>query len=331
MTSSTSNIRLGEFELIHKLFAPLSRELPGAFELADDVAVLPVPEGHELVLKTDAVVEGVHFHTSDPPETIAKKALRVNISDFAAKGASPRVYLLALALPNSLDMAWLEDFARGLAEDQEEFGVILAGGDTVGTPGALTIAVMMSGFVPRGSVIRRNGAAPGDIVYVTGTLGDAGGGLELLKTESLKRTDWEAELIARFRVPHPRLAFGQGLRGLASASLDVSDGLIADLGHIADVSHVRIEIFAERIPVSQALRQLCGEGLPAVVRAATAGDDYEIAFTASPRHRVAIHETATRTNTCVAEIGRVAVGEGAVLLDAHGDEISLARRGYTHF
>jgi len=331
MTNSTSNANLGEFELIRTLFAPLSLALPGAFGLTDDVAVLPVPEGHELVLKTDAVVEGVHFHKSDPPETISKKALRVNISDFAAKGASPHAYLLALALPQWPDFAWLEAFARGLGQDQEEFGVALAGGDTVSTPGALTIAIMMTGSVPQGKVIRRNGAAPGDIVFVTGTVGDAGGGLELLKTASLEHADWEIELIARYRLPRPRLAFGQALRELAGASLDVSDGLVADLGHMAKASQVRIEVLAGRVPLSAELRKFYGAEASATMRAATAGDDYEIAFTASPDRRSAIEDAASRTHTRVTEIGRVAAGEGVALLDALGKEIFLARKGYAHF
>ena len=331
MTSSSSNSRLGEFELIHALFAPLARALPGALGLNDDVAVLSVPAGDEIVLKSDAVVEGVHFHTSDPPELIAKKALRVNISDFAAKGVRPQAYLLVLALPQWPDMAWLERFAAGLNEDQVEFGVVLAGGDTVGTPGALTIAVMMTGFVPHGALIRREGAAPGDVVYVTGTIGDAGGGLALLKAEAANRAGWETTLISRYHLPRPRLAFGHMLRGFASASLDVSDGLVADLSHIAGASRVRIEIVAGRVPLSPELQMFYGEDNSAVIRAASAGDDYEIAFTAAPIHRNSVEKIAARTNTRVTEIGRVVPGEGAALVDAEGNEIAIARKGYTHF
>lgn len=331
MTNSTSNVRPGEFELIRTLFAPLSRALPGAFGLTDDVAVLSPPEGHEIVLKTDAVIEGVHFHKSDPPETIAKKALRVNISDFAAKGAQPHAYLLAFALPKWPDIAWLERFARGLDEDQAAFNVTLAGGDTVGTRGPLTIAVMMTGFVPQGRLIRRNGAAPGDVVYVTGTIGDAGCGLELLADQTATGADWETNLISRYHVPQPRLAFGQALRGFANASLDVSDGLMADLGHIAEESNVGIQINVGLVPLSVALRQFRGEGVSAVMQAATAGDDYEIAFTASPAKRDAIEAAAARTDTMVTEIGRVVAGEGAVLLSGDGGEIPLGRKGYTHF
>lgn len=331
MTNSTSSVRPGEFELIRTLFAPLSRALPGAFGLADDVAIVSPPDGHEIVLKTDAVIEGVHFHKSDPAETIAKKALRVNISDFAAKGAAPHAYLLALGLPDWPDISWLEWFVQGLAEDQAEFNVDLAGGDTNRTPGPLTIAVTMTGFVPRGTLIRRSGAAVGDVVYVTGSIGDAGGGLELLHAPATGPSGRNAELVSRYQVPRPRLAFGQMLRGIASASLDVSDGLIADLGHIAEVSKVRIEIDAGRVPLSAALREFRGNDLSAVANAATAGDDYEIAFTAPLAQRNAISMAAKQSNTQVTEVGRVMAGEGAVLLDAKGREIPLSRLGHTHF
>jgi thiamine-monophosphate kinase len=239
--------------------------------------------------------------------------------------------LLALALPEWPDLPWLERFARGLGEDQAAFNVTLAGGDTDRTPGPLTIAVLMTGFVPRGALIRRNGAAPGDIVYVTGTIGDAGCGLELLSMQATTGSDWETNLISRYHLPQPRLAFGQALRGIASASLDVSDGLIADLGHIAEISNVRLEIDAGRVPLSAALRRFRGEGVSAVTQAATAGDDYEIAFTAPPARRAAVEKAAARTGTMATEIGRVVAGEGTVLLDARGGEIPLARKGYTHF
>jgi thiamine-monophosphate kinase len=330
MASSISS-RPGEFELIREVFAPLSLGLPGAVGLTDDVALISPPPGCEVVLNTDAIVEGVHFRKSDPPESIAKKALRVNISDFAAKGASPHAYLLALALPEWPDRDWLERFAGGLAEDQREFAVTLAGGDTVRSPGGLYITVTLAGFVPQGVTIRRHNAAPGDIIFVTGTIGDAGMGLELLKNEAKQRSDDCAELVSRYRVPRPPLAFGQALRGIASASLDVSDGLIADLGHIAEVSHVRMEIDADRVPLSPQLRRMSG-GSPAVVaRAATAGDDYEIAFTVPASKRGAVEMAASQTNTSVTEIGRVLSGRGAALTDAQGNEIPLAHRGYSHF
>ena len=327
MTNSSS--RPGEFELIARLFAPLA-SAPGAFGLTDDVAVFTPPPGQELVLKTDAIVETVHFRPADPAGTVAKKALRVNLSDLAAKGANPVGYLLTLNLPNATSMEWLEAFARGLGEDQKQFGISLFGGDTTATPGPLSISVAMFGFAP--SVTRRNGAKAGDLVFVSGTIGDAGAGLAVLKGEghALSAATRE-ELAGRYHLPRPRLALGQSLRGIASASLDVSDGLIADLGHIAEVSGVRVAIEAARIPLSHALEALWGRSGEAIARAATCGDDYEIAFTAPPERRDAILAAAKASATRITEIGRVEAGEGAVLRDASGNEIAIKRPGFTHF
>jgi len=254
MTSSNSDPppRLGEFALIAKLFAPLAKSA-GAFGLLDDVATLLVPQGRELVAKVDAIVEGVHFFRDDPAALVAKKALRVNLSDLAAKGASPIGYLLSLSVAPWCDDDWLTRFAAGLAEDQAKFAISLLGGDTTGTPGALTVSITALGAIEAGRTIRRAGAKAGDLVFVSGTIGDAGAGLALLKREAGPLSPSEREtLIGRYRVHEPRLALGQRLIGMASASLDVSDGLIADLGHIAEVSRVRVSIDAPRIPLSAA-------------------------------------------------------------------------------
>jgi thiamine-monophosphate kinase len=330
MTSSSSDI--GEFELIARFFAPLARSAPGAFGLTDDAAVIAPPAGEELVVTTDALVEGVHFLRDDPPDTIAKKSLRMNLSDLAAKGAAPMAYLLALSLPDWTDRTWLEAFARGLAEDQHAFGVSLIGGDTTRTPGPLTLAITALGSVPRGTMIRRSGAKAGDLVFVSGTIGDAGGGLAMLKGEGGSISDVHRNtLIARYREPSPRVSLGLALRGIASAALDVSDGLLADLGHIADTSTVRIAIGAARIPLSPALRALWGDGAEACVRAASAGDDYEIAFTAREGDKRAVVRAAAEAGVPVAEIGRVLAGEGIELCDAAGREIAVPRKGYVHF
>jgi len=305
--------RRGEFEIIARYFAPLAKS-PGAFGLTDDAAVIAPPRGHELVVTTDALVAGVHFLPDDPPDTVGRKALRVNLSDLAAKGAVPMGYLLALSLPRNVRDGWLKAFARGLGRDQKTFGVSLLGGDTTATPGPLTIAITAIGSAPKGSLIRRRGARPGDLVFVSGTIGDAGIGLAMaMRKRTAPRT-----LIARYRLPRPRLALGLALRGIATSALDVSDGLVADLGHIADVSRVRIAIDAARIPTAHE-----------PVFAATAGDDYEIAFTA--RDRDAVHRAARGARTRVTEIGRVARGDGVALLDTAGRPIRLGRKGYTHF
>jgi thiamine-monophosphate kinase len=331
MTSSSSD-RPGEFELIAQLFAPLSKSAPGAFGLTDDAAVIAPGAGEELVVTTDALVEGVHFLRGDPPETIAKKSLRVNLSDLAAKGARPEAYLLALALPDWPDRAWLESFARGLGEDQARFGVSLIGGDTTRTPGSLTIAITALGTIPRGAMTRRAGAKPGDLVFVSGTIGDAGLGLRLAEAgEPRAFLADETALIDRYRLPTPRVELGQGLRGLASAALDVSDGLIADLGHISETSKVRIEIDAARIPLSQPLRDLAGDNMEVRRAAAISGDDYEIAFTASPAAHAAILAIARKMRVQVSEIGRVVAGEGVALLNTDGREIEVRDKGFVHF
>jgi thiamine-monophosphate kinase len=331
MTSSSSD-RPGEFELIRELFAPLSKSAPGAFGLTDDAALISVSSDEELVVTVDALIEGVHFLPDDPPHTIAKKSLRVNLSDLAAKGAEPKAYLLALALPERPDRQWLRAFARGLAEDQKEFRVSLIGGDTTRTPGPLTIAITAFGAVPCGTMIRRKGAKSGDLVFVSGTIGDAGMGLDFAEVDTSRDLTIEAEaLIERYRCPTPRVRLGLALRGLASAALDVSDGLIADLDHIAEVSAVRIEVDADRIPISRALMDIGGDSVELRTDAATSGDDYEIAFTAPPAKRDEILSVARKTKTQVTEIGRVMKGAGAVLLNEDGHEIPLAKKGFTHF
>ncbi|HEX3811057.1 MAG TPA: thiamine-phosphate kinase [Rhizomicrobium sp.] len=331
MTSPSSN-SLGEFALIAELFAPLSKAAPGAFNLTDDAAAFTPPPGHDLILTADGLVEGVHFLSDDPPDAIAKKALRVNLSDLAAKGAVPVGYLLTLAVPLRCDVVWLREFAKGLGEDQAQFAIALFGGDTTRTPGPLTISIQAFGLVPTGKMIRRAGAQPGDLVFVTGTIGDSGGGLALLRGETAKLSDEDRNtLIARYRVPQPRVTFGPSLMGLASASIDVSDGLLADLGHIADVSGVHIAVDAANIPRSAALRSLWGETNDAIARAASAGDDYEIAFTAPAAARDTIMAAAMKAGVPVTAIGAVEAGQGVTLLDSAGHEIAVARSGYTHF
>ena len=330
MTSSISRTRKrpGEFALIAELFAPLARA-KGALGLMDDAALLEPPRGHDLVVTTDAIVEGVHFRKSDPPDAIAAKALRVNLSDLAAKGAEPVGYLMALSLPDRVGLAWLKAFARGLARDQKRFGISLLGGDTTRTPGPLSIAITAIGMVPRGGLIRRGGARPGDLVFVSGTIGDAGGGLECLK----KRRSGKAArtLAARYRLPEPRLALGRRLVGIASATIDVSDGLVADLGHIAETSQVRIAVDASRIPLSRAFLASWGDSDAAVIRAATAGDDYEIAFTCARADADRIRKIARVAGVAVTECGVVIRGKGVVLVDSKGRPHVLSRAGYTHF
>jgi thiamine-monophosphate kinase len=318
--------------MIAELFAPLAAKAPGAFGLTDDAAVLTVAPNEELVVTVDALVEGVHFLRDDPPGTIAKKALRVNLSDLAAKGASPRGYLLSISLPDWIGDEWLTAFAAGLREDQEKYGIDLLGGDTTATPGPLTLSITALGTVAKARMIRRSGAKPGDIVFVSGTIGDAGGGLALLRSDDATIAAQAREsLIARYRLPSPRLSLGRSLVGLASAALDISDGLIADLGHIARTSRVRLVVEASRIPLSPALVSLWGKDADAALRAATSGDDYELAFTAPKTARSRIEKAAEQAGVTVQEIGWVEEGNGVVLLDEKGVSIPITRPGFTHF
>jgi len=307
------------------LFAPLATS-KGALGLKDDVALLHSRAADDLVLTTDTVVEGVDFFARDPADMVAKKALRVNLSDLAAKGAEPIGYLLTLILPERTDLRWLRRFTRGLRADQRRYGVALLGGDLSATRGPLCVSIAAIGTVTKGKTILRSGAKPGDIVFVTGTIGDSGGGLAALRAK--KRA---AALIKRYRLPEPRVMFGRELRGIANAAIDVSDGLLADLGHIADVSGVHVAIEAKRIPISTALRKLWGTGEAAIVRAATSGDDYEIAFTASPKNRARVLAGAKRSKTRVSEIGVVQRGTGLSLIGSHGRPIGVKMQGWQHF
>jgi thiamine-monophosphate kinase len=306
-----------EFDLIARYFAPLATA-PEAFGLKDDAAIIRTRPGFDLVVTTDQIAAGTDFFADDPPDTVAKKALRVNLSDLAAKGARPEYYLLNLALPRPAREDWLADFARGLVEDQRQFGFSLLGGDTSATEGPLSISVTAMGFVPEGRMVKRSGAKVGDAVYVTGTIGDSGGGLALLKGDAGRLDEADrAYLVNRYRVPHPPVTFGAGLYDIAHAGVDVSDGLIADLGHFALASGVGIVVEGERVPLSPALKALWGAAT--LARAVAAGDDYQIAFAAPPGLRGPF--------TC---IGQVRAGEG-VSLSVNGEVVVIPQPGYRHF
>lgn len=321
---------MDEFEVISKIFAPLAGG--GAFDLKDDAAVIPARPGFDLVVTTDAVAEGTDFFAFDPAASVAQKALRVNLSDLAAKGATPCYYLLNLALPASITMEWLSAFASGLVADQASFGISLLGGDTARTEGPLSISVTAFGLVPEGRMIRRAGARTGDDVYVTGTIGDSGGGLAIFRRETHALDEAQRDaLIARYRVPQPPIAFGANYLGnFAAAAIDVSDGLIADLGHLARSSGVQLRIDADSIPRSDALRAFWGDDDDAVIRAATAGDDYQIAFTAAPSARETVSNAANECSIPVTRIGSVGPGEG-VQLQRQGRILPVSRPGYRHF
>ena len=326
--------RSGEDSLISRYFRPLATD-PGAFNLGDDAAVLKAL-GEDIVVTTDAIVEGVHFLPDDPPDTVARKALRVNLSDLAAKGASPAGFVLTLAL-RSADDAWLTAFARGLGEDAGLFRCPLLGGDTVSTPGPLMISITAFGRVPAGRMVHRSGAKRGDRVVVTGTIGDAALGLDILRGGAVAAVladdaAAKAMLVGRYRIPQPRNALAQAVRDHASAAMDVSDGLAGDLAKLCAASGVSAVIDAPGIPLSAAAAALLARGSVGIETIVSGGDDYEV-LCAIPENRLAAFTRAAGiAGVAVTSIGAVIAGvSGPNFLDAQGNEIGLKRLSYSHF
>lgn len=307
-----------EFALIRRYFAPLATD-PGAAGLRDDVALLSPSPGTVHVLKTDTIVEGVHYLRDDPADLVARKLLRVNLSDLAAKGARPVGYLLAASLSRETTESWVAAFASGLALDQKEFGLSLLGGDTTATPGPTNLTVTAIGEAVAAHVPRRGGATPGDDIFVTGTLGDAALGLRVLM--GTLRIEGQELLIRRFHLPEPRLALGARLAPAATASIDVSDGLIADLGHICAESGVGAEVEREALPLSAPARAAVTAEPALWAEIVAGGDDYEILLTAPPG---AVISGATR-------IGCIVGGNGVTLRDGASRPIDVGMAGYRHF
>ncbi len=327
-----------EFEWVARYFAPLAREFAGAYDLLDDVAVISPGRGRELVVKSDVIVAGIDFPPDEPATLVARKALRVNLSDLAAKGAAARAYLVDLILPQTVDEGWIASFAEGLARDQAQYGIHLIGGDLSSTSGPITVAITAFGEVPLGKVIRRGGAQAGDSIFVTGTIGDAALGLELLgpPPSALDRAS-VAFLTDRYRLPQPRVILGPHLIGIATASLDISDGLVADLRHLCSVSRLSARIAADRVPLSPAARRAIGADPRRLAVALTGGDDYEILFTANPTATTRIRELSEALRTVVTPIGHMTAPAAAdgrpdvTVLDAGGRRLQFAAEGWTHF
>ena len=320
---------MDEFARIAALFRPLTRGAPGALDLLDDAAMLPSTGGEALVTTNDALVEGVHFLPNTPPEDIAAKALGANLSDLAAMGAYPVGYLLALALTPAHDEAWLARFTQGLAAGQAAFDLPLLGGDSVSTPGPLTLSITAFGRCPPGQMLRRSGASVGDVVWVSGTLGD--GALGLLAdrgTLNPDLSDWAPYLRDRYRRPRPRVALGQALRGVASAAMDVSDGIGGDADKLCRASGVGMVIDCTAIPLSDAARAVLAVRPDLQTLAWSGGDDYELLFTAPVSAGAALEQIASTLNLPLTPIGRVQAGDRTVF---HGiDGVLLALTGWTH-
>lgn len=317
-----------EFALIARHFRPLAGQ--GALDLADDAAVLDMPAGRQLVIAADAMVEGVHYLPTDPPETVGRKLLRVNLSDLAAMGAVPLGYLMTTSFARGIADDWIAGFVRGLAEDQREFGLAVLGGDTTATPGPTCLSLTILGTVVPGAALRRVGARPGDEIWVSGTIGDGLLGLRVLRGDL--PGDAAGYLAGRYRLPQPRLALGVAIATVARAGLDVSDGLVQDLGHLCRAGGCGAEVEASLLPLSEAARALVSQDpalLPALL---SGGDDYELLFAAAPEAAGAIMAAAARACTAVTRIGRMVPGAAEVTVhDAAGQVLDIARGGWSHF
>src|SRR5262245_36392040 len=305
----TQKDKLDEFSLIARYFAPLATA-PEALGLRDDAAVLALPLGQELVVSCDTLVEDVHFLKDDPPETIGYKALAVNLSDLAAKGARPYAYLLALTLPNEPSAAWFEQFTAGLKALQDAANIMLVGGDTTRAPGPLSVTVTVLGLVPQGTSVPRRTAKPGDRLYVTATIGDAYLGLRLLQQPDLARA-WELDkkdvafLVDRYRKPQPRTVLTTIVRNFAESAIDVSDGLVGDIEKLCQVSQVGAEIELSRVPLSPAAQKAVAKDPDLLELIIIAGDDYEIAGTVPEGRGASFEAEAKECGVVVTPIGTV--------------------------
>jgi thiamine-monophosphate kinase len=311
-----------EFALIARHFRPLAG--PGALGLGDDAALLIPPAGRELVLTVDAMVAGVHFLPDDPPDLVGRKLLRVNLSDLAAKGATPLGYLMTVSAPHGTPDAWFAGFAAGLAVDQAAFGIGLLGGDTTSTSGPVSLSLTAIGHVAPGGMVRRAGARAGAGIWVTGTIGDGALGLAVARGTLADPT---GHLLDRYRLPRPRL--GLKIAGIASAGMDVSDGLVQDLGHLCRAAGLAAEVEAALVPLSAPARAAGPEWLATCL---TGGDDYELLLAVPPAHEAALVRAAQAAGMAVTRIGDFRPGPpGVMVRDETGQQIPLDRGGWSHF
>ncbi|MEC9077725.1 MAG: thiamine-phosphate kinase [Pseudomonadota bacterium] len=323
----------GEFGLIDKYFAPLSKNAPGAVNLTDDVAFFEVSPGLVPVVSVDTLVGGVHFFPQDPPGNLAKKLIRVSLSDLAASGARPLGYFLSLSIPADTDESWVAEFARGLCEDQKEFGIALFGGDTTVTSGPLSLSLTAVGEAASDKIVRRSGAKPGQRVFVTGTIGDSALGLTLIKKMGMREANLHSpELVQRYLVPNPRVKLAHILGNRVAASIDISDGLVGDLAHICKASGVSISIDFSMLPLSASAQREIEANPTNKGILLTGGDDYEIILCCSPENSGEIVSKAAEQGVTVTEIGRVTnQGDRPVRVTEGGCLVELEDISWRHF
>jgi len=324
----------GEQRLIERYFKPLARA-ENAFGLGDDAAVISPPAGCDLVVTTDGVIAGVHFFPEDSPGSVARKALRMNLSDLAAKGATPAGFLLSIALPRDLPESWIAGFAEGLGRDIAHYACPLLGGDTDHTPGPLSASITAFGTVPHGRMVRRATAKPGDVIAVTGSIGDAALGV-LLRRDGGLAERWrlsravDEHLRGRYLLPQPRNVLAQALLEHASAAMDISDGLAGDLGKLCRASGVAAEVDSTAVPLSQAAQAALSADATLLERILTGGDDYEILLTLPAAKFRAFRAAGEKAGVPVTKIGQIMSGQGIRVL-RDGKILSFAHASYSHF
>jgi thiamine-monophosphate kinase len=326
---------LNDEEAIIRLLAPLA-QTPGAFALEDDCALLRPKAGSELVLKTDPIAEGVHFLPDALPADVGWKALAVNVSDLAAKGATPCAYLLALSFPAAPQRSWVVGFAAGLAQAQERFGCHLIGGDTDRRPGPLTVSITAIGTVPHGGMVRRGTARAGDQLFVSGTLGDAALGL-LVAKDAARAAAWDLSptmlehLASRYRRPQPPLALAGALRAHASAAMDISDGLAKDLGRMCKVSGCGAHVRMADLPLSRSAAKAVAAETRQYRAVVAGGDDYEILASVPPANEVTFRQAADAVGIAVTRIGSMTAATELNIEGLDGRAVDLGEAGWDHF
>ncbi|WP_096702964.1 thiamine-phosphate kinase [Magnetospirillum sp. 15-1] len=323
-----------EFGLIAELFAPLAAGFPGALGLTDDAAFIPADPGYDTVATMDSMVAGVHFLPDDPPGSVARKLIRVNLSDLAAKGAEPRLLMLSAAFPKNVTHDWLHAFGAGLAEDVRAFGIHLIGGDTVSTPGPLTLTLTALGRVEAGRGLKRAGAKAGDTIWVSGSIGDGALGLRAIRGQLPGLSAAHGEFLAgRYRLPLPRVSLGSRLVGLAHGAMDVSDGLVQDLGHLCRASGLAAGIGAGRVPLSPAAAAALATDQSLLASVLAGGDDYEVLFTAPPKAAEDIARLSVELDVALTAIGSMVAGEAGkvTVTGPDGRELAVGQGGWRHF
>ena len=326
-----------EEDLIQRYLAPLAASAPGAFGLKDDCAAIQPSSGHDLIVTTDALTSGLHFFVDEAPETIAWRAVSVNVSDLAGKGATPLYYVMALSFPEVPTDEWMMRFSGGLNDAQERYGITLIGGDTDHRPGAgFSVTITAMGQVRTDTMVRRSTAKVGDRIFVSGTLGDAALGLILRRNPDSKRfpeldKDQRQYLLERYLRPAARTELSELLLKRATAAMDISDGLAKDLGRMCKASGVGARISVAQLPLSGATARVIAAHAEFVDAPVVGGDDYEILATVAPKYAEAFEEAALEAGLAVTDIGEITKGGAVEILDASGKPVVLAKSGYDHF